>query len=123
MKAQGKFLTAFPTSSMKKKSISDILKVNKLNARLPLFCLWVKWICDPFILFCNGNDCCEDIPSQQLLKSVLGDKMSDEKYVEGVSSIRETAKTNGIDKTMYQHGLDVIIGPMNGRILTIAVAA
>ncbi|KAM0308293.1 hypothetical protein ACHAO8_010143 [Botrytis cinerea] len=64
-----------------------------------------------------------NIPSQQLLKSVLGDKMSDEKYAEGVSSIRETAKTNGIDKTMYQHGLDVIIGLMNGRILTIAVAA
>lgn len=43
--------------------------------------------------------------------------MSEEKYVEGVLLIRETAMT------IYQLGLDVIVGPMNGRIPTIAVAA
>ncbi|TEY73352.1 hypothetical protein BOTCAL_0079g00170 [Botryotinia calthae] len=71
---------------------------------------------------CSISDCCEDTPSQHLLESVLGDKISEEKYSERVL-MRESAKTNGIHTTIYQLRLDVIVGPMNGRIPTIAVAA
>lgn len=65
----------------------------------------------------------EEHPGQQLLESALEDKMSEEKYAEGVSLVRKAAKTNGIDKTIHQFGLDVIVGPMDGRIPTIAAAA
>ncbi|KAF7938251.1 hypothetical protein BELL_0526g00060 [Botrytis elliptica] len=68
-KAWEKFLKNFPSSSMK--SIADILKFNKLNAKVAL----------------------------------------------------PAAKTNGIDKTTHQFGLDVIVGPMDGRMPTIAAAA
>ncbi|KAF5878209.1 putative amidase family protein [Botrytis fragariae] len=64
-----KFLKNFPRSSMK--SIADIVKFNKLNAKVAL----------------------------------------------------PAAKTNGIYKTIHQFGLDVIVGPMDGRIPTIAAAA
>ncbi|TGO34890.1 hypothetical protein BHYA_0178g00220 [Botrytis hyacinthi] len=60
-KAWEKFLKNFPSSSMK--SIADIVKSNKLNANVAL----------------PAED-----PGQQLLESALGDKMSEEKYAEGV---------------------------------------
>ncbi|KAF7928413.1 uncharacterized protein EAE98_005469 [Botrytis deweyae] len=99
-KAWEKFLKNFPSSLMK--SIADILKFNKLNAKVALPA---------------------EHPGQQLLESALEDKMSEEKYAEGVSLISEAAKTNGIDKTIHQFGLDVIVGPMDGRMPTIAAAA
>ncbi|TGO31342.1 hypothetical protein BPAE_0001g02420 [Botrytis paeoniae] len=84
------------------KSISDIVKFNKLNAKVALPA---------------------EHPGQQLLESASEDKMPEEKYAEGVSLIREAAKTNGIDKTIHQFGLDIIIGPVDDRIPTIAAAA
>ncbi|TGO65068.1 hypothetical protein BCON_0004g00650 [Botryotinia convoluta] len=99
-KAWEKFLKNFPSSSMK--SIADVVKFNKLNAKVTLPA---------------------EHPGQQLLESALEDKMPEEKYAEGVSLIREAAKTNGIDKTIHQFGPDVIVGPMDGRIPTIAAAA
>ncbi|KAF7958928.1 hypothetical protein EAE96_002454 [Botrytis aclada] len=99
-KTWNKFLENFPSSSMK--SIAHIVEFNKFNAKVAL----------PV-----------EHPGQQLLESALEDKMSEEKYAEGVSLVREAAKTNGIDKTIHQFGLDVIVGPMDGRIPTIAAAA
>ncbi len=49
--------------------------------------------------------------------------MTEEKYAEGVKTIREAAGVNGIDKTLAEFNLDVIIGPMDGRIPTVAAAA
>ncbi|KAF7893075.1 uncharacterized protein EAF02_000613 [Botrytis sinoallii] len=99
-KAWEKFLKNFPSSSMK--SIADIMKFNKLNAKFALPA---------------------EHPGQQLLESALEDKMSEEKYAEGVSLISESAKTNGIDKTIHQFGLDVVIESMDGRMPTVAAAA
>ncbi|TGO86647.1 hypothetical protein BPOR_0287g00110 [Botrytis porri] len=99
-KAWEKFLENFPSSSMN--SIAEIVKFNKLNAKVALPA---------------------EHPGQQLLESALEDKMPQEKYVEGVSLIREAAKTNGIEKTIHQFGLDVIVGPIDGRKPTIAAAA
>ncbi|KAI1427361.1 amidase signature domain-containing protein [Xylaria sp. FL1777] len=62
---------------------------------------------------------------QNLLEDAVDEtkKISDEKYVEGVDLIRKAARTSGIDKTLTEYDLDVIMGPMDGRIPTIAAAA
>ncbi|KAI0871454.1 amidase signature domain-containing protein [Hypoxylon argillaceum] len=67
----------------------------------------------------------ERYPRQQLLESAIDEtqKISDEKYAEGVNIIRKAARVNGIDKTLTEYHLDVILGPMDGRIPTIAAAA
>ncbi|KAF2968412.1 hypothetical protein GQX73_g5175 [Xylaria multiplex] len=64
-------------------------------------------------------------PGQQLLESAVDEKqkISHEKYAEGVELIRKAARINGIDKTLIEYDLDVIVGPMDGRIPTIAAAA
>jgi len=62
-------------------------------------------------------------PNQKLLEGALNDTLSEEEYAEGVKTIREAARVNGIDKTLAKFNLDVIIGPMDGRIPTIAAAA
>jgi len=36
--------------------------------------------------------------------------------VEAFKSVRLAAKTNGVDKTIADFDLDVIVGPMDGRI-------
>jgi amidase len=62
-------------------------------------------------------------PGQQLLEGALNDKLTEEKYADGVKLLRQAARTNGIDKTLADYNLDVIIGPMDGRIPSIAAAA
>lgn len=62
-------------------------------------------------------------PNQELLQGALNDTLSEEKYAEGVKTIRDAAGVNGIDKTLAEFNLDVIIGPMDGRIPTVAAAA
>lgn len=62
-------------------------------------------------------------PGQQLLESALTSTLPPAKYAQGIKTIRQAARTNGIDKTLSTHNLDVIIGPMDGRIPTIAAAA
>ena len=64
-----------------------------------------------------------EYPIQQLLTAALGPRISDEKYDEGFKLIRNAARINGIQKALKVHDLDVIIGPMDGRIPTIAAAA
>lgn len=64
-------------------------------------------------------------PCQQLLEDAIDESkcISAAKYKEGVRILRDAARTQGIDKTMAAHELDVILGPMDGRIPTIAAAA
>lgn len=64
-------------------------------------------------------------PGQQLLEDAIDEskRISPEKYSEGVRILRKFARTQGIDKTLAAHDLDVILGPMDGRIPTIAAAA
>lgn len=49
--------------------------------------------------------------------------MTKEDYDAAFKSICLAAKTNGIDKRITELGLDVIVGPMDGRIPTIVAAA
>lgn len=64
-------------------------------------------------------------PGQQLLEDAIDETkcISAAKYKEGVRILRDAARTQGIDKTLSAHDLDVILGPMDGRIPTIAAAA
>lgn len=55
-------------------------------------------------------------PNQELLEGALNETLSEEEYAEGVKTIRDAAGVNGIDKTLVEFNLDVIIGPMDGRI-------
>ncbi|KAK1832513.1 amidase signature domain-containing protein [Podospora conica] len=59
-------------------------------------------------------------PNQELLESALNDTLPPSKYAKGVKILRQAAR---IDKTLASYDLDVIIGPMDGRIPTIAAAA
>jgi amidase len=49
--------------------------------------------------------------------------MTEAKYEEAFKSIRLAAKVNSVDKTISDLNLDVIVGPIDGRIPTIAAAA
>jgi amidase len=55
--------------------------------------------------------------------SSLNPLFTPEKYAKGLQIIRKAAKTNGIDKILAEHDIDVIIGHMEGRMTTIASAA
>ncbi|KAH8746430.1 amidase signature domain-containing protein [Diaporthe sp. PMI_573] len=50
-------------------------------------------------------------------------RISSDKYHEGVRILRQAARTQGIDEKLAAHNLDVILGPMDGRIPTIAATA
>lgn len=64
-------------------------------------------------------------PGQQLLEEAIDEskRISVTKYEEGVRIVRDAARTQGIEKTLAEYDLDVILGPMDGRIPTIAAAA
>lgn len=64
-------------------------------------------------------------PGQQLLEEAIDEnkRISATKYEEGVRIVRDAARTQGIEKTLAEYNLDVILGPMDGRIPTIAAAA
>ncbi|KAL8418926.1 hypothetical protein RB594_002220 [Gaeumannomyces avenae] len=86
------------------KSVEDIIKFNKKNAQQALPPRY---------------------PDQQLLEMAVNDKLPDEKYNEAIKVVKEAARhgVSGIDKILAEHDLDVILGPMDGRIPTIAAAA
>lgn len=50
-------------------------------------------------------------PNQELLEGALSDTLSEEKYAEGVTTIRDAAGVNGTDKTLDEFNLNVIIAP------------
>ncbi|KAK3367391.1 amidase signature domain-containing protein [Lasiosphaeria ovina] len=99
-KAWNVYLTGYKDTDIK--SLVDIVEFNKKNPDIALPSAY---------------------PGQQLLEGALKDTLSDEIYALGVKTIRDAARVNGIDKTLSEFDLDVIIGPMDGRIPTIAAAA
>lgn len=64
-------------------------------------------------------------PYQNLLEDAIDQskRITLAKYDEGVRIMRDAARTQGIDKTLAAHDLDFILGPMDGRMPTIAAAA
>jgi amidase len=82
--------------------MADIVEFNKINAEKEL---------PP------------KFPGQQLLEGSLTNEMTEAKYVDAFETVRRAARTNGVQKTIVDFDLDVIIGPMDGRIVTIAAAA
>jgi amidase len=64
-----------------------------------------------------------EYPGQQDLVAALNDSLPTDEYEKIKTHIKLVAKTNGIDKTLKDFDLDVVIGPMDGRIPTVAAAA
>ncbi|KAL1868268.1 hypothetical protein Daus18300_005992 [Diaporthe australafricana] len=64
-------------------------------------------------------------PGQQLLEDATDDgkRVSAEKYEEHVHILHNSAHMQSFDKMLAAHDLDVILGPMDGSIPTIASAA
>ena len=62
-------------------------------------------------------------PGQQQLENTLKSDLTEEKRQEIVSFIRKTAKDDGFDRIFQETGAEVLIGPLDGRIVTVAAAA
>ena len=61
--------------------------------------------------------------SQAQLKDALGEVMDDTSYEHAKPFLRRKAKTEGFDKLFSKHGVDVVAGSLDSRIVTIAAAA
>ncbi|KAK4061444.1 hypothetical protein Trihar35433_9771 [Trichoderma harzianum] len=62
-------------------------------------------------------------PGQQQLENTLKSSLTEEKRQEIVSFIRKIAKDDGFDRIFEETGAEVLIGPLDGRIVTVAAAA
>ncbi|KAL5085707.1 hypothetical protein Trisim1_010053 [Trichoderma cf. simile WF8] len=62
-------------------------------------------------------------PGQQQLENTLKSNLTEEKRQEIVSFIRNIAKDDGFDRIFDETGAEVLIGPLDGRIVTVAAAA
>jgi hypothetical protein len=64
-----------------------------------------------------------EAPDQDRLINALKDVPSQEKYEEAVAHMRKVSRLDGIDKTMTDHDLDVLVMPTESAICSIAAAA
>ncbi|KAJ4857833.1 amidase domain-containing protein [Trichoderma breve] len=62
-------------------------------------------------------------PGQQQLENTLKSNLTEEKRQEIVLFIRKIAKDDGFDRIFEETGAEVLIGPLDGRIVTVAAAA
>ncbi|KAL6693351.1 amidase signature domain-containing protein [Trichoderma pleuroticola] len=62
-------------------------------------------------------------PGQEQLENTLKINLTEEKRQEIVSFIRKIAKDDGFDRIFEETGAEVLIGPLDGRIVTVAAAA
>ncbi|KAL6824616.1 amidase signature enzyme [Trichoderma sp. SZMC 28015] len=62
-------------------------------------------------------------PGQQQLENTLKSSLTEEKRQEIVSFTRKIAKDDGFDRIFEETAAEVLIGPLDGRIVTIAAAA
>lgn len=118
-KAWAEYLKGYENAGIK--NLEDMIRFNKEHADVELPTSKSK-MASSALLYCLMT-MPTGYPGQQLLELAVKDTMSDEKYKDGVKICREAARVNGIDKTLADYNLDVILGPMDGRIPTIAAAA
>ncbi|KAG0647437.1 Glutamyl-tRNA(Gln) amidotransferase subunit A [Hyphodiscus hymeniophilus] len=64
-----------------------------------------------------------EFPGQEQLEECLISQTSDEKRHQILCSIRATAKDNGFDKIFAETKSEVLMGPLDSRVVTIAAAA
>ncbi|KAK2763968.1 hypothetical protein FQN54_009587 [Arachnomyces sp. PD_36] len=62
---------------------------------------------------------------QALLEDAIcnRDRLSDEKYEEAKAFVRKGARTNGYDKIFKEHGVDIVAGPLDSRMGSMAATA
>lgn len=65
-----------------------------------------------------------EYPSQSGIEGALsGPGISDAEYEEAVAHLRLSARTNGFDRIFEENGVDLLMGPLDGRIVSVAAAA
>ncbi|KAF9769682.1 hypothetical protein IL306_012886 [Fusarium sp. DS 682] len=62
-------------------------------------------------------------PGQEILSDAVKTHLSDEKYEEYKKALLTNNKDHGIDKTLKDYDVDVIIGTPTGRMITVAALA
>lgn len=65
---------------------------------------------------------CEDHPGQQVLEGALGNSMAETEFQKRLKSLRSHAQ-NEITKSLTFHDVDVILGPADARMASVAAAA
>jgi amidase len=64
-----------------------------------------------------------EFPGQQQLENSLKSTLTDETRSQIVSFLRSTAKDNGFDRIFAETGAEVLMGPLDARVVTVAAAA
>ncbi|KAN0114723.1 Amidase signature domain containing protein [Hyaloscypha variabilis] len=64
-----------------------------------------------------------EFPGQQQLENSLKSTLTDETRSQIISFLRTTAKDNGFDKIFAETGAEVLMGPLDARVVTVAAAA
>ena len=60
---------------------------------------------------------------QQQLENALTNEMTENTKLEAMSFIRRAAKDNGFDRIFAESDTDLLLGPLDGRVVTVAAAA
>ena len=69
------------------------------------------------------HDFDQAFPGQQQLENSLKSHITDDEYADILELLRFKAKTDGFDRIFLDHNVDVLMGPLDGRIATVAAAA
>ncbi len=65
---------------------------------------------------------CEDHPGQQVLEAALEDSIPETDIRRGIDSLRLRAREN-ITRSLFDYNVDVILGPADARMASVASAA
>jgi amidase len=115
------FLAGYEGSAVK--SVEDIVEFNTKHADLELP-EGKSNLVPPSTRQNSNPSLITEFPNGQTqLTDALAEQMSDEQYDIQKAFIREKAGPQGLDKVFVEHEVDVIAGPLDGRIVTIAAAA
>jgi amidase len=111
-----KFLALFPDAPVK--TLQDVTDFNIANKELELPDR--KYLVNQLsTLHTNAST---DHPGQELLIGATKNNMTDEDFEKSLKIVRQQAR-DGIDKVLAEHGIDVIMGPADARIASVAAAA
>ena len=99
--------------------MKDIVDFNKKNADKELPCGEVPKTVLSFQLI---RFFCEDHPGQQVLEGALGNSMAETEFQKRLEPLRSRAR-NEITKSLASHKVDVILGPADARMASVAAAA
>ncbi len=74
------------------------------------------------VLFETSLTFCEDHPGQQVLEAALENSIPETDFQKGIDSLRLRAREN-ITRSLFGYNIDVILGPADARMASVAAAA